>query len=267
MKLLRLPTKNGRDWWVVTHDFLFKQPCFKNVRPIHVLTFLAQVLVDKNKHTVFRLCLALENKMFAVKHNLSRLRSSIAKVGDPIYDGKFERDYDSTQEVIADLEAYLNSIYSVLEVTALLNRNFDRSLPSNFRRQAKKYKLFSFKRKKWLKIIYDIRSELTHYNTTLPILREGAIIIDFQIPSKLEFFKKGKYRITFAEIFNLYCELIKLLDKWAIDKLKGIDRKSEQDVFELDESKKRLVRKKVKVKNIIKMMRSCNLNKGSFGIK
>lgn len=264
MKLLRLPAKDRTDWWIVTHSFSFKQQWFKNVRPIHVLTFVAQSLVRKNKQAVFRLCLALENKIFAIRHNLSRLRSSIAKVGDPIYDGRFEKDYDPIQEVIADLEAYINSIYSVLEIIALLNKKFDRNLPQSFRKQAKKYRLFSFQQNNWLKIFYDLRAELTHYNTSLPTIQDVSILIDFQNPSKLEFFQKGRHKIPFAEIFNFYTELIKLLDKWAIDKLKDIDEESEQDVFELDEEKKKLIAKKVKIKHIIKMMKSCNLSKGRF---
>ena len=132
---------------------------------------------------------------------MSRLRSSTAKVGDPICDGKFEKDYDSIQEVIADLEAYLNSIYSVLEIIALLNRNFDRSLPQSFRKQATKYELFSFEHNKWLKVFYDLRGELTHYNTPLPTIEDTCIVVDFKTLLNLSSSKRVRIKycsLTFS---------------------------------------------------------------------
>ena len=82
MKSVRFSTKGGPDWWVVTHGFSYKEPDFKNVRPIHVLTFAAQHLVKRGRSNVFRVALALENKIFATRYNLSQLRSSIARIDD-----------------------------------------------------------------------------------------------------------------------------------------------------------------------------------------
>ncbi|HIH36944.1 MAG TPA: hypothetical protein HA232_03440 [Methanocellales archaeon] len=234
MKVLLLPIKGGTNWWVVTHSFSFKEAPFKNVRPIHVLTFVAQELAKENKKETFHLSLSLENKIFAVRHNLSHLRSSVAKTGDPVYDGQFEKEYDTIQEIIADLEAYLFSIYSVLEITARLNRSFSPELPQSFRRQAKKYELFDFKDREWLGIFYDLRAELTHYGTPLPLLKEGGILIDFQNTSKLEHFKKGEHRILFEQIFNFYPDLMRLLDQWADKKLTEIteiDKEKEHDIW------------------------------------
>jgi len=46
--------------------------------------------------------------------------------------------------------------------------------------------------------------------------------------------------------------------------LEELDEESEQKVFELDEQMKRLVPKQVKIKEIIKMIKSCDLSDGSF---
>lgn len=263
MKKLNLPTAAGSNWWVMMHDFSFREPGFKNVRPIKILTYAGQ-LISRNKAKAFQLGLALENKIFAVRHNLNKLRSSLGKIGDPILDSDLEKSFVPEQEVIADLEAYISAIYSALEIAALMNHQFSPSLPRSFRKQAKKYKIFTLKRKVWLQIFFDIRSELTHYNSPLPILKQSSIVIEFQNPRALERFSKGKYSIHFLDIYNFYPELVKMLDRWAVDKLKELDQEAEMDCWKLNKKHQKYELEKVKLMDLLVLMKNNKFGKGKF---
>lgn len=74
MKAVRMPTKSGNDLWVITHDLTLAQGRARRLRPINVMTFLAHHLVPKNHAPVYRLALALEDKLFAVTHHLAALQ-------------------------------------------------------------------------------------------------------------------------------------------------------------------------------------------------
>src|SRR5262249_34080605 len=123
MKLLLMPTDQGSDWWVLTHDLTVEAGRTINLRPIHVVTFLAHYLAKPERRTfIYSLALGLENKIAAVKITHERVRSTWSRCGDPGRDPKARiKGYDDQQEVIAAIEAFLGSIYSTLETVAFLN--------------------------------------------------------------------------------------------------------------------------------------------------
>src|SRR6266550_1081507 len=100
---LLVPTESGQPWWIMTHQLAFAgNTRHPRLRPIHVLTFLAQSLVQP-PHVVnlYRRCLALENKLYAVRLFHFELRSALAEFGDPIYPPSYVREYEEDQRVIA----------------------------------------------------------------------------------------------------------------------------------------------------------------------
>jgi hypothetical protein len=224
MKSLRMPSAQGGELWILTHDLMHEDGRRRHLRPIHVFTWLAQRLPNNKPQDVFWLCLALENKLFAVRQFLFELRAAIARVGDPIYGTAFVRAYEDEQQVIAMLEAYLAAVYTALEIAAEINRLLHPNLRIGFREQAKKVPAFSFTEWKWLGHFYDLRSELTHFNTPLPSVERKNLLVEFRRAKRLHTFQPGRNEIQFEVILAYASELFRMLDTWASGELVGIDR-------------------------------------------
>lgn len=255
MKVVRLPTKNKGDWWTIVHDLTVHEGRLRNLRPINILTFLGQVRAKGLKKNPFHLCMALENKLFGVRLHLQEFSKAVAPIIDQIYSGHYVREYGGTQVVICALEAYLNSIYTSLEMCSQINKIFHDKLPIGFRKQAKKYKIFNFKNWEWLPCFYDLRSELTHFNTPLPRIKEQKIFIEFTSSKKLEVFKKGKYEITFDLIKSFAPGLFNLLDTWALKELKLVDPDTKIAIIKETGWKKPLKTEKRKAKEILDLIK------------
>ena len=205
------------------HELALNEGRLRKLRPIHVFTHLAQYLARKDKDKIFGYCYALENKLFGVRYHQFELRKAIAEFYDLIYVESYLRDYDDQQKVICSLEAYLNSIYSALEIASLINKKLHPDLPQGFKKQSKKFDLFAFSKWEWLPYFYDIRTELEHFGTSLPQMSEGNLIIDIARPGKKYILKPGKSRIPLTSIFNFSIDLFRMLDEWAKHELKKID--------------------------------------------
>jgi hypothetical protein len=258
MKVVRLPTKAGGQWWVVVHGMTLENSRLQHFRPIHAFTLLAQNLV-RNKKNMYRLCMALENKLFAVRHHAFELRRAISSVGDPIYPGHFVRSYDPDQVLIAALEAYLNALYSVLEVAAKLNRLLRPTLPQSFRKQSKRFSLFSFTTHKWLPRFLDVRSELSHFSTPLPLVSEGKLIINFQNSRDLEVFTAGGHEIPLIEFLQYAPNLFDMLDRWALSELGNVDPEAEIDSIRETGPTTPLEASKIKAAEILRLVRGLSL--------
>ncbi|MGH8503837.1 MAG: hypothetical protein ACREVE_15505 [Gammaproteobacteria bacterium] len=253
MKIARLPFENGNDVYVVMHNLAIHEARFRKFRPIHVLTHVGQFhKAVTNREETFLLGLALENKLFAVAHYATLLCEAITPLSVHLYEGHYIRDYEPTQKVVAVIEGYIGAIYSALEVVALFNKSFDRALPQGFRRQTRKVEAFSLVKQDWLKHFFDIRSELAHYNSPLPMVSQQKLILEFRNPSPLEMFKKGRYEIGFDAIISYAPSLFAMLDAWALQELKNVDENAELNVVHEAGWKKPLKSKNVSVKSLLK---------------
>ncbi|WP_413432586.1 hypothetical protein [Crateriforma spongiae] len=232
MKRALFPTESGTDWWVVVHDLMIDDGKLRRLRPIHVLTHLGQFHPKASKTQTFALCNALENKLYAVRYHQAEVLRALAPIDKSLYGNSRVFEYAGEQAVVAALEAYLNSIYSALEITALINRDFNRPLPSGFRKQSKKFSLFAFADNDWLGPFYDLRSELTHYNTPLPSIQDRSLILEFNSPRDGEHFeRKQKYKVPFDFIIAMVHELFAMLDNWATPELKILDGDHKLKIF------------------------------------
>lgn len=257
MKVVNLQSKEQQNWWVVVHELSLAEGRLRRLRPIHVFTLLAQTLVKgKIRKEMFAYCMALENKLFGVRFHQIELRKVIAGVGDIIYLNKYVRDYDDEQKLICTMEAYSNAIYTALELTAHINRLMRPTLNIGFRRQSKKFEPFSFTKWSWLPRFYDVRTELAHFGTSLPIVKEAKFIMKFTQTKQLRVFKKGKtYEISFTEILNYSIALFKMLDDWAESEISKVD--GEQTVDSIVETglNQPLKSEKIKAKEILDLLK------------
>jgi len=255
MKTLRLPTATGGDIWVAVHDLMLMDGIRRRLRPVHVFTHLAQGLVTTNRPKMYSLCMALENKLYSVHYSLFEVKKSIAVWDDPIYSRNYVREYEGPQRVVAAIESYLNSIYTVLEIVSHVNRLIHPGLRIGFRKQSKKSIFFSFAKWDWLPHFYDIRTELSHFGTTLPIITENIIIIEFNNDKDLEIFNKGRYNINLAVILNYCNALYDMLDAWAMEEMKSIDPNFEINIFYELGPNSPLKQKTTNARNILKLLK------------
>jgi hypothetical protein len=233
LKRALFPTEAGTGWWIVVHDLVIDDGKLRRLRPIHALTHLGQYHPKASQSQTFALCVALENKLFAVRYHQAEVMRALAPIDNNLYGRSRVHEYTGEQAVIAALEAYLNSIYSALEVTALINRDFNRPLPSGYRSQSKKFPPFALKDNEWLRVFYDLRTELTHFNTPLPSIQDRSLVLEFNSPGDGEYFeKKKKYKIPFGYIVAMVHGLFDLLDHWAEQELKLLDGKQGLQIFE-----------------------------------
>jgi hypothetical protein len=265
MKSLRFPHAQGGEVWLITHDLMFDEGRRRRLRPIHVFTWLAQHLNVKKPQDVFWLCLALENKLFAVRHFQLEVRASVAQVGDPVYARPYVQAYEDEQKVIATLEAYLAAIYTTLEITAEINRFLHTGLRIGFREQAKKFPPFSFEAWPWLPHFYDVRSELTHFNTPLPSVETKNLLIEFRREKRLNVFKPGRHEISFEAILTYLPELFRMLDAWAADELKNINKDLKIKISSEPGPNSALRVKEVRASQVLKLLRDPKVRKQKAG--
>jgi len=255
MKLAKLPDPQGRWWWVVVHELTLAEGRLRKLRPIHAFTLLAQTLIISKRERMFRYCLALENKLFGVRYHQFEIRRALSEVSDPVYQGSYLREYDSQQKVICSVEAYLNAIYTSLELASQINKMLHPELPIGFRKQSKKFDAFDFSKWIWLPRFYDIRSQLEHFGTPLPIISEGKLLIEFTQAKQLEFFQKGKQEISFSEIFQYSVKLFEMLDAWATEGLSRVDQEVEIDSLVEKGLNSPLKPEKIKAKHILELLK------------
>jgi len=255
MKLVRLPTNSGSDWWIIVHNLTLSEGRLRELKPIHVFTHLSKLLVKGKKAAeIGELSLWLENKLFGVRYYLSEFKKLLAVTKDPIYRDKYVRDYDNEQKVICALEAYLNSIYTSLEIASQINRILYPALPMGFRKQSKKFNLFDIEKNKWIQIFLDVRSEIEHYSSSLPLIEERSVLIKVKSNRNRYSLNKGKNPIPFAAFFSFSNELFNLLDKWANLELKKIDQNKIIDSLIETGSTTPLQQKKIKAKEILNLL-------------
>lgn len=248
-----MPTEGGGEWWVAVHDLTVAEGRLRNLRPIHVLTHLAQHYPNVKRNDCFGLSLALENKLFAVRYHQAELMRSLAPVGRNIYQHSV-RDFAGEQVVLCCLEAYLNAIYTSLEIVGQINRYFHKDLPHGFRDQSKKYPTFTFERWQWLPHFYDVRIELTHYNSSLPTIRDRKLLIDFKCPGKPLYFARGKHDIPMDDIIAYTYGLFDLCDAWAQEELKLMPPDNEVDLIAEQGLNRPLKVSKIKLREVIQLM-------------
>ena len=119
----------------------------------------------------------------------------------------------------------MNAIYSALEITSILNKRQDNTLPRGFRSQGKKgkYPLFEMNKWKWLPLFYDLRTLFAHYASPFPLLKDKVFLINVEEPSGLLVLVKGQQRVEFDTVLSFADHLFTLLDTWALDKLQDVD--------------------------------------------
>jgi hypothetical protein len=188
---------------------------------------------------VFGLSLALENKLFAVRYFHKLVRAEAARAGDPLYQEPFVRDYDDDQAIICAIEGLLGAIYSSLELSAEINRLLHRGLPRGFRRQSKKFEGFCMEGRDWLKEALDLRSLLTHFATSMPLAREGALFMRVETDGDLEILPKGDIKVPMPQILGYANQLFDLLDSWARAELSKLDPSAELEVWVHDDPRMR----------------------------
>ncbi|MBZ5538847.1 MAG: hypothetical protein LAO31_23115 [Acidobacteriia bacterium] len=240
--------------WVIAHGLSVTDGRLQDIRPIHVLTFLAQHLAQGDKSRIFGLSFALENKLFSARHALRQLGFALSGVNEPFYSGGYVREYESHQVFLAALDAMLSATYSALEIAAQLNKSFHPELPHGFRKQARRFELFGLARNKWVARMLDIRSELSHFGTALISIPDGKVILQFTTEKRLEAFDRGRYQIELREIFGFPLELFALLDEWALSELRRVPPDQELDGFRQTSANAPLQHEKVKAVQIMSLM-------------
>jgi len=222
MKKVLMVHNDGGSVLIVTHQLSLLSERHRQVRPVHIWTFLGAHANPSPVKKGERLFMAMENKLFGVRLARSRLRQSLSYVPDPCYAHGNVQDYDAEQQVMLDLEAYLNAIYSTLEIASILNRRQDPNLPQGFSKQGEKgrFSLFDFRHWAWLPLFYNLRTVFTHYDSSFPLLNEDS----FEFNSSGRFkFSKGIQRVKFDAVLSFADNLFGLLDVWSLHKLQDVD--------------------------------------------
>ncbi|MFW9832306.1 MAG: hypothetical protein ACFFD8_11085, partial [Candidatus Thorarchaeota archaeon] len=207
-------TVDGGRIWVVAHQLIDRNNWGHDVRPINILAFLGQRIQSGKKNVIFTLGMALENKLASAHKSHRDFVSCATAIGDVSPD-PYIRSYIDDQNFMSSLECHLHTLYTCLEVVAEMNRVFTPNMPKGFRKQAKKFPPFSFKDQIWLQSLYDLRSELTHYSSALPLRRQGKLIIEFRSDRQLELHTKGRTEISVEGVMQFFPQLLKFLDEWA----------------------------------------------------
>ncbi len=156
------PTKSTI--WIQLHKLHLKSNWAYGVKRIDILVFLSTHIDNCNRDNAYSLGIALDTKLIGLERTHRDFISCATAVGDISPDPNI-RISDDDDDFLCALDSHLHALYATLEITAEFNKAFNHELPRGFRRQAKKYELFSFDNNPWLKEFYDLRTELTHYNT------------------------------------------------------------------------------------------------------
>lgn len=232
MKLVRFNMEGtSQRVWVLQHDLYSRQGPPEKTRPIHVLTFAYEVtghLIDPVKGAErSRLSSTLEAKLTGVAHFGAAMAEAFVGIPDPSTHKSDLASWDPAAKFIATLEAYLNAIYSSLELTNLLARTFDVNLKQGFRRMALSKvapAAFRFDRWPWLASFYDVRTELCHHGSPLPFLQRASVVLKITQHHATHRFERGKQvEVPLSEILAYENGLRDMLDQWALDRLSQLD--------------------------------------------
>jgi hypothetical protein len=259
MKLFRAPVQGQGDWWTVTHDLTPISGRTENLRPIHVFTFMAQHIVPKpdQRGFMYSLCQGLENKLAAVRlDDLRTRRAWGAAVAPGIDPHSRVQSYESHQEIIAALAGYLGAIYAVLETVAFINQllNPKDKLKQGFSDQAKQVADFGFAENPWLPVFYDLRTQMTHLVSIMPIPRGHKFVIEFTHKNRLLAHTVGKKEFDITDVLDFTRQLFNMLDGWAATLLTRVDREEEVDCFEEQRRGERFKVRKTKLGEILDQM-------------
>jgi hypothetical protein len=172
---------------------------------------------------MFGLCLGLEAKLSAVKHFALTTAAAFTQIQFP--QETEIAAFEAGEMFLAQLEAYLNAIYSSLELTNQLVRCLDPKVKQGFRDMAKKgHPSFDFITQAWLGSFYDIRTELCHYGSSIPSIQHSAIILEIAQRHQTHRFPKGtKAIVPVTELLEYETGLFAMLDGWASARLAMID--------------------------------------------
>jgi hypothetical protein len=174
-----------------------------------------------------RLCSTLEAKLTGVEHFGTAMAEAFNRIPDPSTHESDLATWEPAAAFISTLEAYLNAIYSSLEVASALAKTFDVNLKQGFRRMALSKiapTALQFSRWPWLASFYDVRTELGHYGSPLPFLRRASVVLTITQPGAPHRFKRGKQaEVPISELLAYEDGLRGMLDEWATDRLAQLD--------------------------------------------
>lgn len=220
----------------LVHDYSVPEVRPVDMRPIHAWTCLAAATIKRN--TALRdwgayvsLHMALEQKLSFVEHRLRALKASLL-LARPTQHGI--GDYNGVFAVTSDLESYLGAIYSALEIVAGIVREKTRRTPKSFSKLAAQHPLLRFDRWHWLQHFWDMRTELTHYNTLLLSPDDGVLVVRFSQSGTLRYFPNQRVEIPLADILEYRDHLLDMLDEWALVELDAIDPEWPHGIYVLD---------------------------------
>ncbi|HEY1693649.1 MAG TPA: hypothetical protein VGG39_15885 [Polyangiaceae bacterium] len=232
MKLVRFNVEGSTDRvWVLQHDLYSRQGPIVKTRPIHVMTFAHEVvahIVDPKKgRRQSSLCYTLEAKLAGVNHFGAAMAEAFNRIPDPSSRTSDLASWEPAAAFVATLEAYLNAVYSTLEVTNHLARTFDVNLKDGFRRMALSKiapSALQFNHWPWLASFYDVRTELGHHGSPLPFPRGASVVLTITQPGKTHRFERGKQvQVPLSEVLGYEDGLRAMLDEWASDRLAKLD--------------------------------------------
>jgi len=232
MKLVRFNMEgSSQRAWVLQHDLYSRQGPIEKTRPIHVLTFAYEVhgqrLDPKIGLERSRLCSALEAKLTGVKHFGTALAETFVRIPDLGGAVKDTASWEPAGIFVATLEAYLNAVYTSLEVTNLVARTLDKNLKQGFRKMALSSlapTALQFNRRSWLASFYDVRTELCHHGSSLPYLQQASVVLTITQRHATHRFEYGKMvAVPITEILAYEEGLREMLDEWATDRLGQLD--------------------------------------------
>jgi hypothetical protein len=245
MKLVRFNMQGTTQRvWVLQHDLHSRQGPIRKTSPIHVMTFAYEVqghLLDPARGAErSRLCSTLEAKLIGVDHFGPAVAEAFNAIPDPSAHGSDIATWQPAAVFVSTVEAYLNAIYSCLEVTNLLARTFDPNLKQGFRKMAMSPRApaaLQFSRWSWLGSFYDVRTELCHHGSSLPFLQRSSVILKITQRHETHRFKRGDMaEVTVGELLGYEEGLREMLNEWAADRLSQLnpDLKFRQLVFDAD---------------------------------
>ena len=227
MKRVRL-LKSNPTFWAIDHDLSVVDERGSDVRPIHVFTFLAPLLLPLDtRGFLSSVVTGLENKIASVGINARVVMEEWLKCSDDIASAAdwTTKSYYPEQTVIAAVDAFLGAIYSVLETTAFVNQRLHHGarLKGHFRAQCAQVTLFSFARRPWLPDFYDLRTQIAHLISIVPRIGEGAFKIEFTHDSRLLANRAGAHEVNVFWLLRFQDELLEMLDDWAREELQRVD--------------------------------------------
>jgi hypothetical protein len=230
MKLVRFNMEGTQQRvWVLQHDLASRVGPIQKTRPLHLLTFVYGTLpgnaLPKHAKAISRPCLALEAKLKAITHFGVTVKAAFSNVPQPGLDGGDVASFDAGMVVIAEVEAYLGAVYTSLELTNTIVRLLRPGVKQGFRDMAKKgVAPFTFERWPWLGSFYDVRTELCHFGSSLPMVQRAAIVLDITQNHKTHRFQHGtQVAVPLAELLGYEDDLRAMLDEWALEHLGSLD--------------------------------------------